>query len=45
MPGLETTPYKGKFSLRAGPTGQIFLSDVRVPKGNKLDVWGLKGAA
>ena len=36
MKGL-TTPYiNGKFSLRAGPTGQIALDDVEVPEENIL---------
>ena len=39
-----TTPYiPGKFSLRASPTGMIFLKDVVVPAENRLDVSGLRG--
>lgn len=39
-----TTPYiPGKFSLRASPTGMIYLNDVVVPPENKLSVTGLKG--
>lgn len=39
-----TTPYiPGKFSLRASPTGMIYLNDVIVPPENKLSVTGLKG--
>lgn len=43
MPGLSTTKYEGKFSLRASETGTIAFDDVRVPVGNRLDVLGLKG--
>jgi len=44
MPGI-TTPYiKGKFSLRAGATGQIAMDDVEVPEENMLpNVSGLGG--
>jgi glutaryl-CoA dehydrogenase len=39
-----TTPYiPGKFSLRASPTGMIYLNDVVVPAENRLCVTGLKG--
>ena len=39
-----TTPYiPGKFSLRASPTGMIFLKDVVVPAQNRLLVSGLLG--
>jgi glutaryl-CoA dehydrogenase len=39
-----TTPYiPGKFSLRASPTGMIFLKDVVVPAENRLVVTGLRG--
>ena len=31
MSGLETTKIEGKFSVRASPTGQIFMNDVFVP--------------
>jgi len=41
--GIETPYIPGKFSLRASPTGMIFLKDVVVPAENRLDVTGLKG--
>lgn len=42
--GKITTPYiPGKFSLRASPTGMIFLDNVQVPAENRLQVTGLKG--
>ena len=31
MPGVETTPIVGKLAMRASPTGNIFLDDVRTP--------------
>lgn len=44
MPGLDTKKIEGKFSLRASPTGMIFMDNVRVPKENILPgVEGLKG--
>lgn len=44
MPGLETHKIQGKFSLRASPTGTIFMDNVRVPAQNILpDVHSLKG--
>ncbi|MEP7119485.1 MAG: acyl-CoA dehydrogenase family protein [Byssovorax sp.] len=44
MKGFETPTVHGKMSLRASPTGEIVLSEVRVPKANMLpDVIGLKG--
>jgi glutaryl-CoA dehydrogenase len=44
MPGFETPTIHGKMSLRASPTGEIVLTDVRVPKANMLpNVMGLKG--
>ena len=43
MVGIETPKITGKLSLRASVTGMIHLNDVRVPKGNMLDVEGLKG--
>ncbi len=44
MKGFETPTMHGKMSLRASPTGEIVLSDVRVPEENMLpDVRGLKG--
>jgi len=41
--GVETPYIPGKFSLRASPTGMIYLKDVVVPAENKLDVVGLRG--
>ncbi|MSP52322.1 MAG: acyl-CoA dehydrogenase [Alphaproteobacteria bacterium] len=44
MKGLATPKIEGKFSLRAGPTGQIAMDEVFVPAENELpDVSGLKG--
>ena len=44
MKGFETPTVHGKMSLRASPTGEIVLSDVRVPRENMLpNVVGLKG--
>jgi glutaryl-CoA dehydrogenase len=44
MKGLETPTIHGKMSLRASPTGEIVLNEVRVPKANVLPgVVGLKG--
>ncbi|MSP26638.1 MAG: acyl-CoA dehydrogenase [Myxococcales bacterium] len=44
MPGFETPTIHGKMSLRASPTGEIVLTDVRVPARNMLPgVEGLKG--
>jgi len=44
MRGFETPTVHGKMSLRASPTGEIVLSDVRVPRANMLpNVVGLKG--
>ena len=44
MPGLETHKIEGKFSLRASPTGSIFMDDVTVPENNVLpDVYSLRG--
>jgi len=44
MKGFETPTIHGKMSLRASPTGEIVLNEVRVPKGNMLpNVEGLKG--
>ncbi|HLM73243.1 MAG TPA: acyl-CoA dehydrogenase family protein [Polyangiaceae bacterium] len=44
MPGFETPAIKGKMSLRASPTGEIVLNEVRVPKANMLPgAEGLKG--
>lgn len=41
--GVETPYIPGKFSLRASPTGMIFLKDVIVPPENRLNVVGLRG--
>jgi glutaryl-CoA dehydrogenase len=44
MKGFETPTVHGKMSLRASPTGEIVLTDVRVPEENVLPgVVGLKG--
>jgi glutaryl-CoA dehydrogenase len=36
MKGLETSKIEGKFSVRASPTGQIHMDDVRVPESQRL---------
>ena len=42
--GLSTPKIEGKFSLRASPTGEIVMDDVRVPEDSLLQgVAGLKG--
>jgi glutaryl-CoA dehydrogenase len=41
--GIDTVELKDKMSLMASPTGQIFFNDVKIPKTNKLNVYGLKG--
>ena len=44
MRGFEARDMKGKFSLRASVTSELFLSDVEVPEANRLPgVSGLKG--
>ncbi|MGL5166428.1 MAG: acyl-CoA dehydrogenase [Afipia sp.] len=44
MAGLSTAKIQNKFSVRASPTGQIFMEDVFVPEENLLPgVQGLKG--
>jgi glutaryl-CoA dehydrogenase len=44
MKGFETPTIKGKMSLRASPTGEIVLNEVRVPKANMLPgAVGLRG--
>ncbi|OJW65719.1 MAG: acyl-CoA dehydrogenase [Afipia sp. 64-13] len=44
MAGLTTAKIRHKFSVRASPTGQIFMDDVFVPDENVLPgVQGLKG--
>src|SRR6266478_2447583 len=41
-PGLQTTNIEGKFSLRAAPTGEVWLDNVMVPAENRLpDAKGL----
>jgi glutaryl-CoA dehydrogenase len=43
-PGFETRDMKGKFSLRASVTSELFLQDVEVPDANRLPgAEGLKG--
>jgi glutaryl-CoA dehydrogenase len=43
-PGFESRDIKGKFSLRASITSELFLSDVEVPDKNRLaGVRGVKG--
>ncbi len=34
--GVETKAIKGKLGIRAGNTGEVFLSDVKVPVANRL---------
>ena len=36
MEGLETPKIKGKFGVRASPTGEVMLADVFVPEENRL---------
>src|SRR5271170_5928369 len=44
MKGFETPTIHGKMSLRASPTGEIVLNEVRVPRANLLPgAVGLKG--
>ena len=44
MRGFEARDMKGKFSLRASITSELFLADVEVPEANRLTgVKGLKG--
>ena len=44
FPGYEARDMKGKFSLRASITSELFLSDVEVPEENRLaGAKGLKG--
>ncbi len=43
-PGFESRDIKGKFSLRASVTSELFLQDVEVPEENRLPgVTGLRG--
>ncbi len=41
--GFTSADMKGKFSLRASVTSELFLQDVEVDDANRLDVEGLKG--
>lgn len=41
--GVQTPYIPGKFSLRASPTGMIYLDNVHVPSENRLLVTGLRG--
>lgn len=34
--GVETKGFKGKLGIRAGNTGEVFLTDVKVPVANRL---------
>jgi glutaryl-CoA dehydrogenase len=44
MKGFETPTIHGKMSLRASPTGELVMNEVRVPSANMLpNVQGLKG--
>jgi len=44
MKGLDSPYIKGKFSLRASPTGMIQMDEVKVPKENMLPgVTGMRG--
>ena len=44
FPGFETRDMKGKFSLRASITSELFFADVEVPEENRLaGVAGLRG--
>jgi glutaryl-CoA dehydrogenase len=44
MPGYEARDMKGKFSLRASVTSELFFADVEVPEENRLPgVKGLRG--
>ncbi len=36
FPGVATRPIKGKLGIHAGNTGEVILTDVRVPVGNRL---------
>ena len=36
FPGVSTRGFKGKLGIRAGNTGEVFFSDVRVPVENRL---------
>ncbi len=36
FPGVESKAIKGKLGIRAGNTGEVFLTDVRIPAANRL---------
>jgi len=36
FPGVETKPIKGKLGIHGGNTGEVILTDVRVPAANRL---------
>lgn len=36
FPGVTTRPIKGKLGIHGGNTGEVILTDVRVPKANRL---------
>ena len=42
--GFQAVDIKTKASMRASVTSELYLDEVVVPQGNKLDVVGLKGA-
>ena len=43
MEGITTPKIEGKLSLRTSVTGMINLDDVKVPKENMLNVYGMRG--
>lgn len=43
MEGIQTPEINDKMSLMNSPTGMIHLTEVRVPKENRLQVEGMKG--
>ncbi|MBX3143167.1 MAG: acyl-CoA dehydrogenase family protein [Trueperaceae bacterium] len=43
-PGFKAVDIKTKASMRASVTSELYLDDVVVPAGNKLNIVGLKGA-
>ena len=43
MEGISTPEIKNKMSLKSSITGMIHLTDVKVPKENKLDISGMRG--
>ncbi|PWI56900.1 acyl-CoA dehydrogenase family protein [Sulfoacidibacillus thermotolerans] len=40
FPGVETRPIRGKLGIHAGDTGEVILTDVRVPVFNRLGAEG-----